>query len=256
VFFNFKKPQQMQSFTTWLVFTFCALLQTGFSQSFEGSITIISNGREDKPYEVNILGNKSIVTVEADSNESVTMIRDHASEESTILKSKGDMKYGFSKNKSFDADHLQNEKYILPKNINYEITRETRIIDGYNCVRILIESPLAAAEAWITKEIPLHLSLYYPQLLGSDVNPDLVPLRQIADREGFIMFYNDTHTASAHNSEIKVSVEAKELTSDLFHVTSQYLVLDEEGMKRLYMQSQTDPARKTQWDEFMILFGK
>ena len=246
----------MQSLTFCLLFSLYFFPQNGFSQSFEGTITVINNKIEDKKYTVDILGHKSIVSVAVDSAESVTMIRDHATEVSTILKKKGDMKYGFSKAKSFDSDHITNEKYTLSKNITYEITDERRLIDGYNCVRMLIESPEATAEAWITKELPMHLSNYYPQLLGSDTNPDLIPLRQVADREGFIMLYNDTHTASAHSSEIMVRVEAKELTSDIFHIASQYLVLDEEGMKRLYMQSQTDPVRKTHWDEFMILFGK
>ena len=53
----------------------------------------------------------------------------------------------------------------------------------------------------------------------------------------------------------EVTAEEHEITLDAFAIDPGYVVLDEEGIKRLYQQAQSDPQKKIQWEEFQQVFG-
>ena len=69
------------------------------------------------------------------------------------------------------------------------------------------------------------------------------------------MYYSESLRAGKEVTIIEVTAEEKVITLDAFAIDAGYVVLDEEGIKRLYGQSLSDPLKKAQWEEFRQIFG-
>ena len=226
-----------------------------FGQPFEGVVTMKVSTLPDNMSMVTIKGDLTMMEMQVDSTQHIKMIKDRGAETTTILRSKRDMKYGYRSRILYGEDEHVPTINPAAHQLVITVTGEEKYFGSYRCVKTLLHSPKATAEAWITKETGLNLSGCFPHFLGDGTNPDLFALRELADQEGMIMHYTESLNADDAEMFIEISVEEKVITLDAFAIDPGYVVLDEEGIKRLYGQAQSDPLKKIQWEEFQQIFG-
>jgi hypothetical protein len=220
-------------------------------QTFEGSITFRASGDHEKTSTIIIKGEKSVRSVDLNSEESLKIILDRKSESSVMLRKKDEKKYGFRVNEIHEQDH-EDHPY-MPKGVTTEITGE-KMIGRYECFRVNLKSKNASAEAWITKDIGFRVTKYFPEFLGS-VEAELHQLRQLANDQGLILQYRETLLDAEYENVFETIVEETEIPDQTFEIDPDYLVLDKDGMMQLYLAAQHDTSKKQQWEEFMELFG-
>ncbi|MBK9106450.1 MAG: hypothetical protein IPL92_18280 [Saprospiraceae bacterium] len=224
-------------------------------QSFEGVVTMNISTSPEKIIMLTIKGDITMMEMQVDSAQHIKLIKDRAAETSTILRSNEEMKYGYRSRTLYGEDQHIPTINAAAHQLEMTVTEEEKYINHFRCVKALLHSPKAQAEAWITKETGLHLSGCFPNFLGEGADPDLYALRELADQEGLIMYYKESLVSGIAETVIEVTAQEKEITLDAFAIDPGYLVLDEEGIKRLYQQAQSDPLKKIQWEEFRQIFG-
>ena len=225
------------------------------AQSFEGMLTLTTSTAPDKIPVMTIKGDKSVLEIRMDSIQTIKLIKDLGAETVTILRTKKDLKYGYRTNISVGPEFTDLLASPAAAKVEVIITQQEKYIGQYRCVKVNLTSPDVEAEAWVTKDLDIKLSTYFPQFFGSDANADLAVIRQLADQEGLILNYQETHKRDTTVTLIDVLVEEKDISIDAFAIDPGFLVLDEEGIKRLYEQAQSDPVKKKQWEEFHEIFG-
>lgn len=203
---------------------------------------------------VKVKGNKSVTEYRIDTTEIIRIIKDAAAERQTILRHKGDMKYGYAT--------LLGEEETPPEitvedleRVTCEGTAETKLIGSYNCFKSVLHTDKAVAEAWVTKDIGFPLSKYFPTFLGDGTDPALLELRKRANSLGFIMDYKESPIGNGEETHIEITVEPKDIPLEAF-ATHGFLVFDKDGLTQLFTDSYLDPNKKKQWEEFRQLFGK
>ena len=224
------------------------------AQSFEGILILQSSPPQFKFSKLTVRGDKTLLEVQIDSIESFSIIKDKSSELITTLKRKGELKYGFR----VSHPHEENQNDLAqqkPNDAEIQITNEVKSVGGYSCTKLSITSGEAQAEAWVTGDQDFSFSTFFPEFIHGNVEPEFYKIRQAADKEGLIMEYRETSLDSEFENHFQLTVEEKEIAMDVFHPGPEYLVLDKEGMKQLYLDAQHDEQKKQQWEEFMELFG-
>lgn len=227
-----------------------------FGQAFEGIMTLkVTSPKESKTVMI-IKDDRSIMDIDLDSNESIRRIADEGAETTVILRRKGDLKYGFRSHATTGfAGDIQDISAEVNK-VDVIVTERTEAFGKYTCTLVMIESKDAMAEAWITGEIDMRLTRYFPSFLGSSTPDELYTLRQIANQEGFVMRYSENIKVSEEKSEFELDVDEREIPNELFIVDPAYDVFDENSLKQLYQEAQRDSTKQIQWEEFMQIFGK
>ena len=240
--------------SSFLTCAFICLFFYGFGQTFEGVITMHVSTSPQNSTSVTIKGHKSVTEYRIDTTENIKIIKDATAETQTILRHRGDMKYGYAT--------LSSEEETLPeitmedlKRVACEGTTETKLIGSYTCFKSVLHTDKAVAEAWITKEIAFPLSKYFPTFLGDGTDPALLELRKRANSLGFVMDYKESPISAGEETHIEVTVEQKDIPLEAF-ATHGFLVFDKEGLTQLFTDSYLDPNKKKQWEEFRQLFGK
>lgn len=224
-------------------------------QSFEGVLTMKVSKSPEKIIMLTIKGDMTMLEMQVDSVQHIKMIKDRGAETSTILRSNKEMKYGYRSRSLYGEDQHLPTVNAAAQQLLMTVTEEERNIGQFRCIKTILQSPKAQAEAWITKETGLHLSGCFPNFLGDGTDPDLYALRELADQEGLIMYYKESLLSASAETIFEVTAEEHEITLDAFAIDPGYVVLDEEGIKRLYEQAQSDPLKKIQWEEFQQIFG-
>ncbi len=226
-----------------------------YGQSFEGTITLhVKSDQKESSTMLTIKGDKTLLEAEIDSTESIKIIKDWDSETTTLLRRKNDLKYGFRSKGIPESDPpIQDEKESA--DIKKEVTGEVKMIGTYSCTKVIYKNASAISEAWITKDAGFSLSKYFPEFLGSNTDPHLYDLRKAANKEGFVMRYWEKLIASGKESNLDMTVTPKEIPNEVFSISAEYLVLDQESMQQLLQDAQHDEVKKKQWGEFMQLFG-
>jgi hypothetical protein len=163
--------------------------------------------------------------------------------------------YGFRSNELHGTYHEEAPINPSEHNIEVSLTEEVRQIGEYRCTHVKLQGPEGMAEAWITRDLGFRLTEYFPVFLGGDAHPGLFSLRQIANQEGFILHYTESLKGSNEKTMFEMTVVEQEIPNTVFEIDPAYHVFDENGMKRLYQEAQTDPVKKIQWEEFMQIFG-
>ena len=227
-----------------------------YSQSFEGTISLRTfNDLIDNTFILTIKGDKTVLEAEIDSIEMIKIIKDYGAESTTLLRRKNDLKYGFRISSipgpGFTAENIDNEK----SEITIETTDEVKRIGPYRCVKVTLNSPFAASEAWITNDFGFSLSKYFPEFLGTDEDQHLYDLRNAAEKKGFVMSYRENLLGADQEKIFEVTIEEKEISSEAFKINAEYLVLDEKSMMQFYSEAQRNEMKKKQWEEFNQLFG-
>jgi len=224
-------------------------------QTFEGVVTMKVSTSPDKIAMLTIKGDMTMMEMQVDTVQHIKLIKDRGAETTTILRSNKEMKYGYRSRTLYGEDQHVPTVNAAAHQLVMNVTDEEKYIGRFRCVKALLHSPKAQAEAWITKETGLHLSGCFPHFLGDGTDPDLYALRELADQEGLIMDYKESLNSGNTETVIQVTAEEKEITIDAFAIDPGYIVLDDEGIKRLYEQAQSDPLKKIQWEEFRQIFG-
>lgn len=225
----------------------------GVGQTFEGEMKMHVSIFPDNLTSVKVNGRKSITEYQIDTTENIKIIKDAATETQTILRHKGDMKYGFittlyEEDTTIATTHENNS-------VECKITSETKVIDGYKSSKAVLQNGKAVAEAWITKDLGFPVSKYFPNFIGDGTDPLLLDLRKQADRSGFILEYRESLISVGDETLIQFSVEEKNIPIEAFAIHG-YHVYDKDGLSRLLSEGYQDPNKKKQWEEFRQLFGK
>ena len=235
---------------------FAFLFYPCFSQNFEGSISFRTRSESsDRTVVMTAKGVKTVLEVETDSNMVIRIIKDFGTETATLLRSRDELKYGF-RIPSIPRTDVQEEYENEKKDLIIQVTDDVQLFGNYNCVKIKLRNSFCEAEAWVTNDVNFSLSHYFPEFLGSGVDPKLNSVRRAADQKGFIMHYHEQQKGINTQKIFEVTLEEKEIPDEAFSIPSDFLVLDQEGMKELLTAAQISEARKKQWDEFQALFGK
>ena len=233
---------------TLFLFIICGL----HGQAFEGMITLHISTKPSYRSTATIKGNKSMLDVKVDSTTNFKIIKDHAAGSTVLLKNKKELKYGF-RTSEIEEYTPHDPGTGQKKYFTIEVSDQQKVIGGYNYTKVNLTGTDIVAEAWITKDLDFPLTKYFPEFLSGDLTPEIYDFRKAADMEGFVAEYTEKVT-DGDELTFSLSVEPKEISIDVFS-TNEYLVLDENSMKRLYVEGQSDPAKKKQFDEFMQLFG-
>ena len=229
------------------------LLYNGFGQTFEGMITMRASSSPKNLTTVKVKGQKTVTEYQIDTTENIKIIKDAAAGTQTILRHRGDMKYGYATLTSEEEAPAEITMEDLKK-VACEATTETKMIGSYECFKSVLHTDKAVAEAWITKDLAFTLSKYFPTFLGDGTNPDLLELRKRANSLGFVMEYKESLIGAGDEIHIDITVEEKEIPLEAF-ATHGFMVLDKDGMSRLFTASYLDPVKKKQWEEYRALFG-
>ena len=226
----------------------------GFGQSFEGVMTMHVSSSPLNLTTVTVKGHKSVTEYQIDTTENIKIIKDAAAETQTILRHKGDMKYGYAT--------LISEEETIPEitiedlnKVSCEGTIETKMIGSYKCFKSVLHTDKAVAEAWVTKDIAFPLSKYFPIFLGDGTDPALLELRKRANSLGFVMEYKESLIGTGDETHIEMNVEQKDIPLEAF-ATHGFLVFNKDGLSQLFTDSYLDPNKKKQWEEFRQIFGK
>lgn len=225
------------------------------AQSFEGVITFKVTSHKENVSTMTVKGDKNILEVEIDSSETIKRINDTSAETSVVLRKKQDLMYGFRSNELHGTYHEEAPINPSEHKIEVSLTEEVRQIGEYRCTKVKLQSPEGIAEAWITRDLGFRLTEYFPAFLGGDAHPDLYILRQVANQEGFIMHYTESLNGINEKTVFEMTVVEREIPNAVFEIDPAYHVFDENGMKQLFQESQSDPSKKLQWEEFMQIFG-
>lgn len=246
----------MMRYSIYLVMAMLMLLGSMlYGQSFEGVLTMKVSTLPDNVSKLTIKEDKTMMEMQVDSTQHIKMIKDRGAETTTILRSKNDMKYGYRSRILYGEDEHVPTINPVAHQLVMTVTNEEKYFGAYRCIKTILHSPKATAEAWITKETGLRLSGCFPQFLGDGTDPDLFALRELADQEGLIMHYTESLKVDDAVTIIEIIAEEKVITLDVFAIDPGYMVLDEEGIKRLYGESLNDALKKIQWEEFQQIFG-
>src|SRR5688500_1722207 len=231
-------------------FLTCALICLffyGFGQTFEGVIAMRVSSYPLSLTTVKVKGNKSVTEYQIDTTENIKVIKDAVAETQTILRHKGDMKYGYATLLA-EEDPLQEVTMEDLKRVTCEGTTETKLIGSYKCFKSVLHTDKAVAEAWITKDLAFPLSKYFPTFLGDGTDPALLELRKRANSLGFVMEYKESPISAGEETHIEVMVEEKDIPLETF-ATHGFLVFDKDGLTQLFTDSYLDPNKKKQWEE-------
>lgn len=224
-------------------------------QSFEGVISLTSSNTPEQSMRVTLKDGWSLLEISPDTQQTVKVIKNKTAGTTTILRSKGNLKYGYRSNTLVGDDSPAAIQDPDAKHIQTEETQLEKKIGAFNCVRIDLRSPKASAEAWVTRETSLRLSACFPFFLGDGTDPDLYALRQLADAEGLILEYRERSAGDTQETLFQVTAIPEDISLDAFSVDDTYQVLDEQGIRSLYMQAQKDPVKQQEWEEFRAIFG-
>ena len=245
-----------EKFLSMLAFSLMTVMLCS-GQAFEGSISFrtIHDGL-DRTLLMKVKADKTVLEVMTDSNELVRVIKDYGSESTTLLRSRDDLKFGF-RLPTIQSPEVQPTDGENKKNdVIVEATGEIKMIGSYECRKIKLKSAFAEAEGWISSDVKFSLSRYFPEFLGSGVDPELRRLRVEADVKGFIMAYHEVQPNLGLEKTIEVTLDEKEIADEAFLIPPGFIVLDEQGMVQLFTDAQYDDVKKKQWEEFHGLFGK
>ena len=236
---------------------FVLLSHLAFAQDFEGTIALQATYDQEVKSKslLTIKGNKTLLAVEKDTNETIMIYKDYGSGTSVMMRDKHGLKYGYRSYNLHEPERIDAESKPDP-GIVIERTDDHKKIGSEDCVKIILKNNSALAEAWVSADRNFSLSTYFPEFLISGADDDLLQLRNAADREGFISGYFEKHITSGQANNFAIVLEEKEISIDAFHISDAFLILDEAGIKRLYGDSQGDELKKKQWNEFQLLFGK
>lgn len=225
------------------------------AQAFEGVLTLKVSTKPDQISVMTIKDDKTMLEMQVDSIQKVKLIKDRSAETTTILRTNKDLKYGYRSKILYGED--VHTPTINPEvhQVVMTVTAEEKYFGSFRCVKAVLSSPKATAEAWITKQPGLRLSACFQHFLGEGTDIELYVLREVADQEGLIMYYRESLKANDNETIIEVTAEEKAITLDVFAIDPGFTVLDEEGVKRLYGQAQADPVKMAQWQEFRQIFG-
>lgn len=228
----------------------------GLTQYFEGTILMkVMSEEVDHATLITIKGERSIREVRLDSSESLKIIEDRGLGVITMLRQKDDLKYGFKRYQETEEIHTDDYEEDQT-NISMEVTQEAKLVGEYGCVKIIFKTANYQASAWVTLDLHFPLSEYFPEILKAHDSDELRQLRKAVDNEGFIMEYDEINLQTGKEVKIEMEVFEREIPDHEFYYSSEFHVLDREGMQQLFREAQQDPEKKKQWDEFYQLFGK
>ncbi len=240
----------------WVTVLFAILLHPAYTQSFEGSIAIhVVTDEVDNTSVLSVKDTRSLLKVEVDSVETIKILKDYGNGTTTVLRSKGDLKFGFRIYSI--ADPVLEETAGINENSPVVIneTNEEERIGNLHTHKIIVTSKDGEAEAWVSTEPGFSVSKYFPYFLGSDIKPALYELRKAADQRGFITRYTEKLFDSNKKSFIDIRLQPEEIPNEIFNVAD-YIILDEAGMKQLFRDSRKDEDKKNMWEDYRSLFGK
>ena len=222
-------------------------LVSASGQAFEGVLHMRMINPDNERYtQLSLKDDRSLLHVTMDSVE-ISILKDKKDNTTTILKRKGDLHYGFRMDQIVDPSFVESVSAVT-------YTGQVKDMGEWESNEIIIHSESGEAHAWITKQTSHRLSGLFPEFLGADLNPDQYYRRKAADKEGFILQYEESDPGSA-SGVLKVDLVPGPVSDITFVIGAEYKVLDQQSVRNFFQMSQTDQSAKQQWEEFSSLFG-
>jgi len=244
--------------STYLTYLFL-LFTIPFSnaQTFEGVIQLSTDGPDSLMRQFTVKAHKTFYE-EIDSVSHIRVITDHESGNRWTLMSKTNqhvaVKQNMQKNLGFKRKETFFEKEMELLDLQLETTKETKIIEGLECVKIKGKSEYSEGEAWIAKNLMISVLDIFP--CPHFLNTKSQSLQRAFAKEGFIlsMWIRDRETNRLQN--LKTSLIKQTVSNQIFTPPADSEVLDMTNMRALMQATKDDPEKVKLIREMMRKVGR
>jgi hypothetical protein len=230
-------------------FTICAILITAplSAQKFEGKISIMSNDDEVPSLSFTVKGKYVLMEPEGKGNQELILL-DRNAEEAYFLSEMKGMKIASKSNLKGDMvvfgglpqEQLADAKGDLMK---FTVTKEKKVIRGYECIKVKGESSKEEGEAWVTKEVDFRFADITDLFARDGKRKTLMTGATDTEPFGFIMEAWSVEKETGNEYSMKVFLDESPVPGDLSNILKEYKVVDFDGVMRQIRDAQGDPER-------------
>lgn len=226
------------------------------AQNFEGIITMRTSGEEDVNLTFTVKKNKVLMDVEGVNEMPMKLLSEKESQTMIAFVEKGDKKVALKMGP--DMMKMMEEETASFKsddNIELNITKTKKVIDGYNCFLVTGKDKESEVEAWLTKDLDFTIMDLFPSLSGFDTE-GLGGVEAKVMKEGFLIEGTSKEISTGNVRKMKVLVEPGKVDDKIFNYTeNDYKVYDLSNMMQTMMELQNDPEKMKEFQEIMELFN-
>lgn len=249
---------KIQSIIFSLFFVCCSVF--AFSQDFEGVITMTSSAAEGLNATFSVKGDEVLMEAKAKegdvkmlSNGSTGIFYIMVDKEGEKLAMKNDLNSPMMK-MALSQIESTSETSVKDK-FNIQITNETKMIDGYKCVKVTGSNDEGEGYAWVAKALTLNFEDLFPQLKMVRTKSPYKNMQDALGVEGFVMELYSKEKATGKEFTMNAKVDKKSISNDVFKVIEEYEVWDMTDMMKLMQEAQKDPQKMQKLQEMMKGFG-
>ncbi len=241
---------------------FVCLSLSGFAlaQNFEGIITMTSDGDENVKIVFSMKGNNVLMEMNAEQGQPPikTLTEKDSRNMITFVEKDGQqyaIKMGPEVMQMAGQEAMGNQKMKTP-DFDINITKETKIINGYNCFKVIGKDDTKEVTAWLTKDLRLTLFDMVPILKEMSAVDTESALQNKIMEEGLLLEGTSKDLETGEVTTIQVDVKKQPLDDALFNYQSDNIkIFDMTNMMSLMGEMQNDPEKMKEFEELMKLLG-
>jgi len=238
-------------FKKYLSFSFCFLLGLPFiiAQNFEGKITIVNNfphtfnthftiKNEMAMLETRTIRGYVKMINNTSNGDKITLTVDNETGDTiALVKNSNDMQYRNLNNK-------YRKKRQRINNVIVKVTRETKMINGYKCYKVVANDNKYEGESWITKNFEVEPNNLFPTLKSQQRSMPRVAKALQNSMEGFVMEMSIKNIKTKEVNTRIVTVQKQKIDDNEFQINMETIaVYNEEKVRELMKEAQGDPSK-------------
>lgn len=218
------------------------------AQTFEGLIKM----KSDSPYGINAdftVKGTNVLLENPSKNGTVQLIFDKTTGDMITISSENGKKMAIKTN-------LENNPYLQRQtakttntfqNFKIEKTEETKVIDGYNCIKYEGKSKDSEGYAWITTDLGINWADLTPMKTGAGRNPYKIGF----GKEGMVLEMHMKESKIKKEWTMTAEVTKQTVSDTQFQVPAGIQIVDMTDMRQLMMEAQKDPQKMKELKEMM-----
>lgn len=242
------------------LFTLFGFMLMGFvmltAQNFEGIITMNVSGEQNLSMDFTIKDKLVLMEIE-DDGQKVRMISETETGNMTTLVEKDGKKLAIKMSPEMLNQGMSSIDFEKPDDKSeVTITKDTKMIDGYNCVKITGKNDRTEAIAWVTKDLKFSLFDLVPMAKDAAAQSGMANLQEKMMKEGFVMEYWEKELSSGKETTVNTTVKKQSVNDDIFKYSKdEYQFFDMTNLMQMIQEAQSDPEKMKQLQELMQEFG-
>ncbi len=233
------------------IFLFFGIINLLSAQNFEGSIKMQTKGMADMEALFFVKGDKILVEANTEDGkvkaiserDSKTVITFFDNKEKKYALKMGEETLQMIKEESAPISAQKN-------NIEIKVTKEKKIINGYNAYKVLGKDDKTEVTAWITNDLKFSLFDLFPLLKEAARQSGQTDVQEKIMEKGFVLELLSKDLASGEITEVNIEVQKQKLKDSIFeYSTDDYKVFDMTDMMGFMMDLQNDAEKMKEFEE-------